>query len=159
LEANAELFICFKQACFWNLFLLAVCGAQAAESPRLNGRYTATAYSTPGETASGEHTQRHIVAADPDLLPIGSVIEITHAGAYSGEYVVADTGPKIVGRRLDIYIPDTRACKEFGRKRVRVHVVRLGDGTKQAAKQGINQVKHDEAPNTSGSAPRNSPPE
>jgi hypothetical protein len=76
LEANAKLFIRFERACVWNLFLLAICGVQAADSPPVNGWYTATAYSTPGKTASGEYTQRHIVAADPDLLPIGSVIEI-----------------------------------------------------------------------------------
>jgi 3D (Asp-Asp-Asp) domain-containing protein len=115
---------------------------QAAQS-QVDGRYIATAYSVSGKTASGEYTQRHIVAADPDILPIGSIIKINHAGRYSGEYVVADTGEKIVGRKLDIYIPSTAACKKFGKKRVSVRVVQLGDGTHEAAKQSVHQVKED----------------
>jgi 3D (Asp-Asp-Asp) domain-containing protein len=115
---------------------------QAAQSPA-NGRYIATAYSVSGKTASGEYTQRHIVAADTAILPIGSVIKIKHAGRYSGEYVVADTGEKIIGRKLDIFIPSTLACKKFGRKRVSVTVIQLGDGTHESAKQSVDQVKQD----------------
>lgn len=83
------------------------------------------------------------MAADPDLLPIGSRIAIRRAGRYSGEYVVADTGEKIQGRRLDIFIPSTPACKKFGRKRVRVTVLSIGDGTHQATKQADLTVKQD----------------
>lgn len=120
-----------------------LCCARPAQTTPANGRYIATAYSVSGKTASGEYTQRHIVAADPDILPIGSIIKIRHAGTYSGEYVVADTGEKIVGRKLDVYIPSTIACKKFGRKRVSVRVIQLGDGTHEAAKQSVHQVKQD----------------
>ena len=124
------------------LVLTIAWGAPAAQLPA-DGRYIATAYSVSGKTASGEYTQRHIVAADPAILPIGSIIKIKHAGGYSGEYVVADTGEKIVGRRLDIYIPSTTACKKFGKKRVSVQVIQLGDGTHEAAKESVHQVKED----------------
>ncbi len=126
------------------LIPLLLTGSMAtAEPSNINGRYIATAYSVSGKTASGEYTQRHIVAADPTILPIGSVIKIKHAGRYSGEYVVADTGVKIVGRKLDIYIPSTRAAMKFGRKRVSIQVVQLGNGTHQDAKQAVDQVKQD----------------
>lgn len=108
-----------------------------------DGRYTATAYSVSGKTASGIHTHRHVVAADPDILPIGSVIKIKHAGRYSGEYVVADTGEKIVGPKLDIYIPSVHEAKKFGRRHVTVSVVRLGDGTHESAKEASTQVTKD----------------
>lgn len=88
---------------------------------------------------------RHVVAADPSVLPIGTRLKIKHAGRYSGEYVVADTGDKIEGRKLDIYLPSVLACKKFGVKRVRVTVLELGDGTKQAAKQADQAVKQDVA--------------
>lgn len=124
-------------------FLIMASGSvQAAHLPA-DGHYIATAYSVTGKTASGEYTQRHIVAADPTVLPIGSVIKIKHAGRYSGEYVVADTGEKIVGRKLDIYMPSTIACKKFGKKRVSVDVLQVGDGTHQAAKESVHQVKQD----------------
>ncbi|MDQ2842944.1 MAG: 3D domain-containing protein [Acidobacteriota bacterium] len=96
-------------------------------------------------TASGEYTHRHVVAADPSILPLGSRIKIGRAGKYSGEYVVADTGEKIVGRKLDLYLPSTPECKKFGVKPVRVRVISLGDGTHEAAKQADQVVKQDVA--------------
>jgi 3D (Asp-Asp-Asp) domain-containing protein len=109
----------------------------------VSGSYIATAYDQHGITKSGDYVHGHVVAADPDLLPIGSRIKIRHAGRYSGEYVVADTGGKIQGRRLDIFIPDLRACRKFGRRRVRVQVISLGDGTHQATREASHEVKQD----------------
>lgn len=103
----------------------------------------ATAYSQTGITASGQWTHRHVVAADPAVLPIGTRIKIKHAGRYSGEYVVADTGAKVEGRRLDLYVPSTPECKKFGVKRVSVKVLELGAGTHEAAKQADQTVKQD----------------
>jgi 3D (Asp-Asp-Asp) domain-containing protein len=117
----------------------------AAPAQRLDGTYVATAYAITGITASGEWTHRHVIAADPDILPIGTRIKIRHAGRYSGEYVVADTGAKIQGRRLDIYMPTTAECKKFGVKRVKVQVIQLGDGTRAATKQADHAVKEDVA--------------
>jgi 3D (Asp-Asp-Asp) domain-containing protein len=117
----------------------------AAPAPKLEGSYVATAYAITGITASGEWTHRHVVAADPDILPIGTRIKIRRAGRYSGEYVVADTGAKIQGRRLDIYMPTTAECKKFGVKRVRVQVIQLGDGTRAATKEADHAVKADVA--------------
>ncbi|MFL6414674.1 MAG: 3D domain-containing protein [Bryobacteraceae bacterium] len=111
--------------------------------PVPNGAYRATAYAQSGVTASGETTHRHVVAADPDILPLGSRIKIRRAGKYSGEYVVADTGSKIQGRRLDIYMPSEQACKKFGTKVVRVKVIQLGNGTQAATKQADQAVKRD----------------
>lgn len=122
-------------------FLTAI--AAAAGTPVLNGRYVATAYSQTGITASGQWTHRHVVAADPNVLPIGTRIKIRRAGRYSGEYVVADTGAKVEGRRLDLYVPSTRECKKFGVKRVSVKVLELGAGTHAAAKQADRAVKQD----------------
>lgn len=117
--------------------------ALAAPADGTNGSYTATAYSQSGITASGIPTKRHVVAADPDIIPIGSRIKIKHAGRYSGEYVVADTGRKIQGRRLDIYMPSERSCMRFGRKRVKVTVIQVGDGTKQSTQVADHEVKKD----------------
>jgi 3D (Asp-Asp-Asp) domain-containing protein len=114
-----------------------------AHSPSKNGPYRATAYSVSGTTASGERTHRHVVAADPEVLPLGSRIKVRSAGKYSGEYVVADTGAKIVGHRLDIYMPSTPECLRFGSRPVEVQVLQLGDGTRAATKQADQVIKHD----------------
>jgi 3D (Asp-Asp-Asp) domain-containing protein len=80
--------------------------------------YTATAYSLKGRTASGEYVRRGIVAADTRLHKLGSKIKV-NAGSYSGIYKVADTGRKIRGTRIDIWMPHREAVK-FGRRKVYV---------------------------------------
>jgi 3D (Asp-Asp-Asp) domain-containing protein len=87
--------------------------------------FTATAYSVEGETASGKQTREgRTVAADPDILPVGTRIQIAGAGPYSGEYVVHDTGPKIRGREVDIFIDNPAEAKRFGKKKVRVRILK-----------------------------------
>jgi len=123
--------------------IVTLTASAALASPVPNGSYVATAYSVTGITASGEWTHRHVVAADPTVIPIGSRIKVRRAGRYSGEYVVADTGAKIQGRKLDIYMPNTKECVKFGSRRVRVRIIQLGDGTQETTKQADKTVKQD----------------
>lgn len=126
------------------ILILACLSAVAGTIPKNGyGAYVATAYSQSGLTSSGVLTQRHIVAADPDLIPIGSRIKIKGAGRYSGEYVVADTGRNIQGRRIDIYMPSEKSCIRFGRKQIKVKVIQVGDGTKQSTVVATHEVKKD----------------
>ena len=90
--------------------------------------FEATAYSITGTTASGMQTRPGIVAADPAVLPLGSRIRVDGAGTYSGVYTVADTGPAVQGRKIDIFIPDGSAAKRFGRRRVQVRILERGTG-------------------------------
>lgn len=84
--------------------------------------YVATAYSLRGRTASGRMVSRGLIAADPRVLPLGSRVRLEHPG-YSGEYLVADTGGMIKGRRIDIWIPSTREAMRFGRRTVKLTVL------------------------------------
>jgi 3D (Asp-Asp-Asp) domain-containing protein len=88
--------------------------------------FQATAYADHDVTASGKVSRRGLVAADPDVLPLGSRIQVSNAGAYSGVYTVADTGSKVQGRHIDIFIPNRRQAKVFGKKTVLVRVLRRG---------------------------------
>jgi 3D (Asp-Asp-Asp) domain-containing protein len=90
--------------------------------------FEATAYSIEGRTAAGTRARRGIVAADPAVLPLGSRIRVLDAGRYSGDYVVEDTGRTIDGQEIDIYLADDREAKRFGRRHVRVEVLRRGNG-------------------------------
>jgi 3D (Asp-Asp-Asp) domain-containing protein len=113
------------------LTVVLVLSAQIAMARvRLDGTYIMTAYSTRGTTASGEPANRRLVAADPDLLPLGTQIRVTNAGPYSGEYEVGDTGAKIQGRKLDIYIANHAQAKKFGKRRVKVKVLKLAEPAK-----------------------------
>lgn len=93
----------------------------------------ATAYCQSGTTATGGVTRKGIVAADPRVLPAGSVIRIdTPLRRYAGTYRVDDTGAAVKGRVVDIFVPDCAAAKRFGRRRVMVHVIQRGPETRVA---------------------------
>jgi 3D (Asp-Asp-Asp) domain-containing protein len=89
-------------------------------------RYVATAYCRKGVTKSGKRTRRGIVAADPRVLPLGSRIRLYDVAGYSGEYEVLDTGSKVKGRHIDIFMPHRREALEFGRRHVVIEVLRYG---------------------------------
>jgi 3D (Asp-Asp-Asp) domain-containing protein len=40
--------------------------------------------------------------------------------------MVADTGPKVQGRRIDIFIPNPQRAKSFGKKTVDVKILHWG---------------------------------
>lgn len=84
--------------------------------------YSATAYSLRGRTASGQYVTRGLIAADPRVLPIGTRVRL-EAGPWSGEYLVADTGGAIKGRKIDIWTPSTREAMQFGRRPVKLTVL------------------------------------
>ena len=105
------------------LAVLLVLGPAADAGTRKARSFTATAYAIAGRTASGIHTRPGVVAADPSVLPLGSRIRVAGAGPYSGDYLVADTGGAVQGRKIDIYIPNEAEALRFGRRRVRVEVL------------------------------------
>lgn len=87
--------------------------------------YSATAYSLRGRTASGKPVARGLIAADPRVLPIGTRVRV-EAGAWSGEYMVADTGGAVRGRRIDIWTPTSGEAMRFGRRAVKLTILEVG---------------------------------
>jgi 3D (Asp-Asp-Asp) domain-containing protein len=89
--------------------------------------FQATAYCKGQQTAAGVNVRRGIAAADPQLLPVGSVVTLaTGDPEYNGVYTIMDTGPKVQGRHLDLYIWSCNEALAFGRRRIEVTVLRLG---------------------------------
>lgn len=97
--------------------------------------FVATAYSLRGKTASGRYVSQGIIAADPRVLPLGSRVRL-EAGAWSGEYLVADTGGVIRGRKIDIWTPTTREALRFGRRTVKLTVLSYG-GRRSSMKRKV----------------------
>jgi 3D (Asp-Asp-Asp) domain-containing protein len=97
--------------------------------------YVATAYSLRGRTASGRMVSRGLIAADPRVLPLGSRVRLDHPG-YSGEYLVADTGGAIRGRRIDIWTPSSGEAMRFGRRTVKLTVLSYGGRRAKLASKG-----------------------
>jgi 3D (Asp-Asp-Asp) domain-containing protein len=89
--------------------------------------FSATAYCKGNTTASGVQVRTGVAAADPAILPVGSVVTVTtDSSRYNGVYTVMDTGPEVKGRELDLYLWSCNEALEFGRKQVQVNVLRLG---------------------------------
>jgi 3D (Asp-Asp-Asp) domain-containing protein len=89
--------------------------------------FSATAYCKGIVTASGVPVQSGVAAADPELLPVGSVIEVDSLPQrYNGIYTVMDTGPAVQGRQVDIYMWNCNEALQFGRKPIHLTVLRLG---------------------------------
>ena len=87
--------------------------------------YMATAYSLYGRTASGRRVSKGLIAADPSVLPLGTRVRL-EAGSYSGEYLVADTGGAVRGKRIDIWTSSSREAMRFGRRTVKLTVLSYG---------------------------------
>ena len=83
-------------------------------------------------TAAGTVPHRGVVAADPAVLPLGSRIQLTGAGPYNGIYMVTDTGARIAGRLIDLYMPSAAEARRFGKKTVYVRVLDRGTGKEDA---------------------------
>src|ERR1041385_9056704 len=81
--------------------------------------YSATAYCLRGKTASGLKPHRGLVAANS--LPLGTKIHLD-AGTYTGTYVVADRG--VTGKRVDIWVPTRKEALIFGRRTVKLTVLK-----------------------------------
>lgn len=84
--------------------------------------FTATAYALRGRTSSGRPVARGVIAADGRVLPLGTRVRL-EAGSYSGEYVVADRGGAVHGRRIDIWMPTAREARRFGRQAVKLTIL------------------------------------
>jgi 3D (Asp-Asp-Asp) domain-containing protein len=104
--------------------LLAVFAFGVAASPSTM-RVTATAYCQAGKTQSGTRARSGIVAADPAVLPVGTILRIID-GPTAGLYTVMDTGSAIKGRKIDIFIPNCERALKFGERSLRVRILRRG---------------------------------
>jgi 3D (Asp-Asp-Asp) domain-containing protein len=89
---------------------------------------TATAYDpsagrgryATGITASGLPAQFGVVAVDPRVIPLGTRVFVEGYGFA----IAADKGSAIKGHKIDLCFPTRRECMQFGRRKVRVHVLK-----------------------------------
>lgn len=63
-------------------------------------------------TATGKKIKKGMIAVDPDIIPLGTRVEIKDMGVFTAE----DSGGKIKGNRIDIYFETKSQAKKFGRR-------------------------------------------
>ena len=99
--------------------------SNSAPNNTASEEFHATAYCITGITKSGAKIAPGHVAADPEVIPLGSMIYVD-SPLMGGIYQVLDTGELVKGKIIDIFIPSYEACREFGRRMVKVKVLRYG---------------------------------
>ena len=113
----------------------------ATPTPGAKLRFTATAYCKGTTTASGVNVRTGIAAADPDILPVGSVVQVDRLGEkYNGIYTIMDTGPKVQGRHIDIYMWSCHEALELGRRAMQIVVLRMGWNPRASSPRLIDRL-------------------
>ncbi len=109
--------------------------------PGVKLAFSATAYCKGLVTFSGVAVQAGMIAADPTLLPIGSVVDLDLKDErYNGIYTILDTGPEIKGREVDLYMWSCYEALAFGRRPASLTVLRLGWDPKATTVSFLNRL-------------------
>lgn len=107
----------------------------ASPGPGSRLEFKATAYCKGETTASGVAVRSGVVAADPQILPQGSIVQLDGVpDRYQGIYTVLDTGPKVQGRHVDVYMWSCHDALAFGRRTAKLTILRLGWHPKSAGR-------------------------
>jgi uncharacterized protein YabE (DUF348 family) len=73
-----------------------------------------------GVTATGLPARRGVVAVDPRVIPLGSIVYVEDYGVA----IAADTGGAIRGNRVDVCFDTPREAYRWGRRTVRLYILR-----------------------------------
>ena len=85
------------------------------------GNYKLTFYAGDSTTASGRTPRvNHTIAADTSILPMYSKVYIEGWGTYT----VEDRGGAIKGKRIDIFVANTKIANQYGVKYADVYLVK-----------------------------------
>jgi len=63
-----------------------------------------------------------VVAVDPKVIPLGSQLYVVGYGPA----IAADTGGLIKGNIIDIFLDSEAACRQWGRRKFQVYILRKG---------------------------------
>ena len=79
-----------------------------------------------GITASGTQARPGAVAVDPRVIPLGTKLYIQSLDGTKdyGFAIAEDTGGAIKGNRIDLFFQSNAQCKSFGRRNVKVYILK-----------------------------------
>lgn len=86
-----------------------------------------TAYCLRGNMRTGVRVRDGMAAGDPSVLPLGSVIRVSHPdGRLIGIFVIMDTGGAIRGNKIDLWFDSCREALDWGIRPVVAEVLDIG---------------------------------
>jgi len=74
-------------------------------------------------TASGVKVSESVIAVDPTVIPLGSVVEVKYDDGRIERKLAADKGGAVKGRKIDIFVWSRQEALKNGRKNVQVRIV------------------------------------
>ncbi|QOV08370.1 3D domain-containing protein [Bacillus phage Kirov] len=89
--------------------------------PSENGTYGGKVVTRTGLDISNSitHNGMGIIAVDPSVIPLNSIVEVEGLGTY----IALDTGSAIQGNRIDILMGDSTQTDNWGRRNVNVTIL------------------------------------
>ena len=72
------------------------------------------------------HEGRRIIAADPNVIPLRSIVKVTLSDGQSFEAIIADTGGAIKGRKIDVLVASRDEAKRYGRQTAEIEIIKRG---------------------------------
>lgn len=86
-----------------------------------------TAYCLRGTMRTGVRVRDGMAAGDPSVLPLGSVVRVSHPdGRLIGIFVIMDTGGAIHGNKIDLWFDSCREASDWGMRSVIAEVLDIG---------------------------------
>ncbi|HEU0302169.1 MAG TPA: 3D domain-containing protein [Longimicrobium sp.] len=86
-----------------------------------------TAYCLRGTMRTGVRVRDGMAAGDPNVLPLGSVVRVTHPdGRLIGIFVIMDTGGAVRGNKIDLWFDSCREAIDWGIRPVVAEVLDIG---------------------------------
>ena len=86
-----------------------------------------TAYCLRGNMRTGVRVRDGMAAGDPSVLPLGSVVRVSHPdGRLIGIFVIMDTGGAIRGNKIDLWFDNCREALDWGIRSVVAEVLDIG---------------------------------
>src|SRR5215217_3308367 len=73
-----------------------------------------TSYCLRGTTRRGRYVRPGIIATDPRFFPMARYVELYIGKEYYGRFLVDDTGRKIKGNHIDVWLPSCSEAIKFG---------------------------------------------
>ena len=73
------------------------------------------------------HQNMRVIAVDPRLIKLGSIVEVRREDGSTFKAVASDTGGRIKGRVIDLLVTDEKTAVEKGRQLVQLRILKVGE--------------------------------